>query len=131
MANSESLSSEIEQLEARLATKKQELVDGNNLPEKAVLRDVIKEHSGSSSENLGSQLSANPVTSTTAPRRPISDNEKKIVEKLISHAFDHGISSAVKKAHQTGDAFFIDFLHDQLVDEYYDKMITARKINPS
>ena len=123
---------EIAELEAKLAAKKQELANsGVESTEKAVFKSVVREHVA-----LGEQravqipTAAAPATSATPARKPTTKEEQQ-VNLFIAHAFTKGIASAIAEARATGDAFFMDLLHDRLADEYYQKLVAARKVNPT
>lgn len=121
---------EIAALEARLAAKKQELLhSGVERHEKTLLKEAIAEHAGPS---IPAVTSTAPVATTqAAPARTATAAETAKVNLLIAHAFTKGIASAVAEAKKSGDAFLIDLLHDRLTDEYYQKLLAARKVNPN
>lgn len=123
---------EIAELEAKLAAKKQELANsGVESTEKAVFKQVVREHIAPSEQpSVQISTTASPATSATTTRKPTAKEEQQ-VNLFIAHAFTKGIASAIAEAKQTGDAYFIDLLHDRLADEYYQKLVAARKVNPT
>lgn len=129
--NSNAFQAEIKELEAKLEAKKREMVAaGTETPEKHVFKQVVREHTGheapSSSFNPHGSASASnpsPATKTTSPQ----DDEK--LDQLVTHAFTKGIISAVSEARKLNVPFLVDMLHDRLVDEYYQKLLDARKLN--
>jgi hypothetical protein len=130
METPEKLNSEIAELEQKLKEKKQEFLEtGKEQPEKQVFSEVIKEHvqetSGARELVLSPAGSTSPGSSV--PRQITTQDEEKISE-LIAYAFKHGLQSAVKEAKKLNDPFFVDILHDRLADEYYEKLLQARKI---
>ncbi len=121
---------EIAALEARLAAKKQELLhSGAEKHEKTLLKEAIAEHVTPSAPTVVSPIST--ATTQATPTRTATAAEIAQVNLLIAHAFTNGIASAVDEAKKSGDAFLIDLLHDRLTDEYYQKLLAARKVNPN
>ena len=119
---------EIADLEAKLAAKKQELMNsGVESPEKAVFKQVVREHVAPGEQSSASIPTASPTTAST-PARTTTPAEEQQINLLIAHAFTKGLAAAVAEAKKTGDAFFVDQLHDRLADEYYQKLLAARKI---
>lgn len=124
--NTEVFNQEIAELEAKLAAKKQELVrNGVESPEKDVFKHVVKEHAAQESIPMNFAPSQKPAP---APVRVPTKEEEQKISTFIAHAFTKGIASAVAEAKKTGDAYFVDLLHDRLADEYYQKLLQARKI---
>ncbi len=119
---------EIAELEAKLAAKKQELMQsGAETPEKHVFKEVIREHAFASEAPkpavpVKTSSPATTATHTTTPQ------EEAQLNAMVAHAFTKGLKEAVKEARKTQSPFFIDLLHDRLADEYYDKLVAARKI---
>ncbi len=127
--NPEIFNQEIADLEAKLAAKKQELMkSGTESSEKTVFKQVVREHA-SPEASLGSFIPSQKPQTTTPTRTTTPADEEKL-NVFISHAFAKGIASAIKEAKSTGDAYFVDLLHDRLADEYYQKLLQARKIIP-
>lgn len=126
--NTETFHQEIAALEAKLAAKKQELMNsGVESNEKMVFKQVVREHATPSNQPSAQVPTSNPATATS-PARTVTSEEDRKINLLIAHAFTKGISAAIDEARKTGDAFFIDTLHDRLADEYYQKLLAARKI---
>ena len=124
----ESFHEEIAELEAKLAAKKKELISsGIETPEKDIFKKVVREHATGESVNV-----IIPASTTSTSNSKQSDSASPAVtakvNEFVAHAFTKGIASAVKEAKKTGDAYFIDLLHDRLADEYYEKLLQARKI---
>lgn len=138
---------EIKELERKLEQKKQELSLGTQAPiaagsteEKAVFREVMREHMGEALPQ--STQSASPDSVPTAPpvvtgtlqpsapqhsdpaQGPIREEKLRV---LIERALEGTIQSAVDTA--AGESpYLLDALHDRLTDEYYDKLVQLRKI---
>jgi hypothetical protein len=126
----EAFHQEIAALEAKLAAKKQELLTaGVESPEKAIFKQVVREHAEPASPTQAQQ----PVTPTSSSSTPqsLTPAQTQQLNLLLAHAFTHGLAAAIAEAKKTGDAFFVDMLHDRLVDEYYDRLLAARKISSS
>jgi len=125
-ASSEVFHQEIADLEAKLAAKKQEMLSaGIEKPEQHVFKEVLRDHAFTS-EATG--ISAPSTSSTSAPARQPSDHDEATIAPIIAHAFTKGISSAVAEARKLGDPYLIDLLHDRLADEYYQRLVAARKV---
>lgn len=127
--NQEIFNQEIAELEAKLAAKKRELLTSNaESSEKEIFKQVVREHASGTEAGLTMSVpSQNPQT--TAPVRTATPQEEQKIQALIGEAFNKGLSHAVRSARATGDAYFVDLLHDRLSDEYYQKLLQARKIN--
>jgi len=129
--NPEAFHQEIADLEAKLAAKKQELTrSGIETPEKAVFKQVLREH-----VSPGEQARVVvPTTSTTSTiqqtTQSVTPAQQQKANLLIAHAFTKGLVSAIDEAKKSNDPYFIDLLHDRLADEYYQKLLAARKIQP-
>lgn len=125
------LATEIKQLETRLEQKKKELAgSGVEQPEQDIFRQVVREHAGAEAMTAPSSYSSSAPLATSAIK-PLTEIQKKAISVLVQHAFTHGIGSAIKEARKAGDPYLIDTLHDQLADEYYQKLVTARRISSS
>lgn len=128
----ETFNQEIAELEAKLAAKKQELMKaGVESPEQAVFKQVVREHVTPSEQATPMAPASAAPTNTNQTARTITAEETQKLNVFIAHAFTKGLSSALAEAKKTGDAFFVDMLHDRLADEYYQKLLAARKINAS
>lgn len=131
----ESQEKEIQELEQKLAEKKQELLKMDKAhEEKDVFRQVLREHIEEMRTSMGgtaqTQISSKPQPAQPIPQ-PLSDEEiKKREEKireLIELALTKTIRDAVKNAENTSP-YLLDELHDRLVDDYYDKLVALRKV---
>lgn len=130
--NPEAFHQEIAELEAKLAAKKQELAGaGMESPEKIVFKQVVREHVTPSEQPSASIPVVTPAAPVKASTRKPTTKEEQQLNVFVAHAFTKGLSDAIAEAKKTGDAFFIDMLHDRLADEYYQKLLAARKVNPT
>jgi len=131
---------EIMDLEKKLEAKKKQLAEkGLALvpEEKEMLRDVLQERieKEMSSVAQNPQQSAAPIIHFP-PQAIKNEKEKEIKEKeereekikiLVGTALTQGIKKAVERARKS-TPYLLDELHDHLVDDYYEKLITLRKI---
>jgi hypothetical protein len=122
----EVFSQEIAELEAKLEAKKKELLQsGVEQSEKHTFKEVVRDHAFT-------KESATPVSANTNTQAKtsvaLSKEDQEKIDLLVVHAFTNGINSAVSEAKKTGSPYLIDMLHDRLVDEYYAKLLQARKI---
>lgn len=140
-----SLKEEIHALEAKLAEKKHALeTEGVPAqPEKDVFREVLREHIEGVKEQavpsvpIPSPAAPVPATSQSAnlaakaeADRIREEEHHKQIESLVQIAVTKGIINAVSVARHLGNPHLMDDFHDALVDEYYDKLVAARVIEP-
>lgn len=136
---------EIADLEAKLAQKKQEAIQaGKTPPEKEMISETLREQvrlqeSSSTSENVvaaHTQSDTSNISNLPASggHSNASDDEseaaKHQLETLLSHAFDKGIFSAMKEARKTNSPYLVDKLHDELVDHFYQQLLSSGQIKP-
>lgn len=107
---------------------------GTAAPEKSVFKEVVRDHAFASEATTNiapsTATTSTPAGQTTSTRLPTAADEEAVT-RHIAAAFVKGIAAAVNDARKTGDPFLIDLLHDRLVDEYYQKLVAARKIKAS
>ena len=124
---------EIKELERRLEEKKRALAEsGAELPhEKEVFRDVLKEHI-SDVRSVGGEVvvPATPPVSTSRDDdvKKMKEDLKEDVRMLVEIAMTKSIGEAIRVAQRAGSPYLLDELHDHLVDDYYDKLVSLRKI---
>ena len=126
---------EIRELEQRLEEKKRALAEqeGEMPHEKEMFREVLKEHVEEIQRAHGGSplppLSL-PTTQGVAPlATPVagSGEDEAKVRILIEIALTKSIEEAIRIA--SGETpYLLDRLHDELVDEYYEKLLALRKI---
>ena len=125
---------EIRELEQKLEEKKRALAEQGSpvAPEKEVFREVMREHI--STVVPPAPLAPAPVSHippTPPPPQKGADapaREEKL-RALIERALTRNIADAVDAAYSESP-YLLDALHDRLVDEYYDKLVALRKIDP-
>jgi hypothetical protein len=122
---------EIKALEAKLEAKKREMAaSGTETPEKHLFKEVVREHSGRETPKVDITAAAQAAAKTgTIGASTTSPADEQKLDELVMHAFTKGIASAVNEARKMNIPFLVDMLHDRLVDEYYEKLLEARKVN--
>ena len=135
---------EIRELERKLEEKKRALAQSNSaeasapLPEKGILREVLREHIDSLHVMPPEAPPLPPILPSVTPMPVLispsinDDASAKIardaaVQLLIQKAITGTIEQAVKSA-EAQSPYLLDELHDHLVDEYYEKLVQLRKI---
>ena len=135
----QSLEEEIRILEEKLAARK---VEGKE--EKEVFRDILKEHVESAKETVERHAPTDSSASAETPGAPSFNYGAQVqqkaddirekehheqVEALVEIALTKGILEAVQVARHLGNPHLLDDFHDMLIDEYYEKLVQARKIS--
>ena len=140
---------EIVALEHKLAEKKRVLALAHasvqekaptSTPEKELFREVLREHVESSrAYEHATPPSLVPGIIPILPTPPspaVTDgkDDQKItrdakIMMLVEKALMGTIEQAVKSA-ESESPYVLDELHDHLVDDYYQKLLQSRKINP-
>ncbi len=124
---------EIRELERRLEEKKRALSEaGAEIPhEKEVFRDVLKEHIEDIRRTPGEHAGIPPPP----PKKDDSGDFKKVKEELtedvrilVEIALTKSIEEAVRTAERAKSPYLLDELHDHLIDDFYDKLVSLRKI---
>ena len=136
--SAQTLEEEIHALEEKLAARKME-----GKEEKEVFRDVLREHVESTKEIVEQEMPVDASVSVNVPSAPAFDytaqakqkaddlrekGHREQVEALVEIALTKGILAAVGVARHLDNPHLLDDFHDMLVDEYYEKLIQARKI---
>ena len=124
---------EIQELERRLEEKKRSLAESGSeaVPEKEAFREVLKEHIGAVRQTppgKSPQASSAPNTKADDDVARLKDEFKEDVRMLIEIAMTKSVEEAVRTAEHAGNPYLLDELHDHLIDDYYDKLISLRKI---
>jgi hypothetical protein len=128
--NINAFQAEIKELEARLEAKKREMAaSGAETPERHIFKSVVREHTGHE-KSIPSAGTNTPTAQSISPQTtPLSPADEQIIDNLVTHAFTKGINAAVNEARKMNVPFLVDMLHDRLADEYYQKLLEARKLN--
>ena len=58
----------------------------------------------------------------------MNEDLKEDVRLLVEIAMTKSIGEAIRVAQRAGSPYLLDELHDHLVDDYYDKLVSLRKI---
>ena len=133
---------EIRALEQKLAEKKRDHAAAGGAPEgapreeKEVFREVIAEHIAESRMPTaadGTHIAPAPPAGGATPSTPLdpaaaATREQKLAA-LVEYALTHTIEAAVKAA-VAETPYLIDELHDRLADQYYEKLVQLRKLEP-
>ena len=129
---------EIEEMEKKLAEKKAALRIGEKISGVETKEaEITKENIYEKSLPTGSNLSK---TQTTSINEEEKKNFKKDVEKLRNLdtagqvkklavlAFEKGINHSIKVARSLNDAYLLDELHDKLVGELHQELVSKGKL---
>jgi hypothetical protein len=128
--NINAFQAEIKELEAKLEAKKKEMAaSGTESPEQHVFKAVIREHAGAETPTVNFSAAATQAAQTGTPSTPASPADEQKIDDLVTHAFTKGIPAAVSEARKLNIPYLVDMLHDRLADEYYQKLLEARKLN--
>lgn len=144
----QTLEEEIRMLEEKLAARKvaevKQEAEGSGREEKDIFRDVLHEHVESAKEIAEKQTATGSADSADMPAAPpfnyaagaqqkADDIREKQhheqVEALVEIALTKGILEAVHVARHLNNPHLLDDFHDMLVDEYYEKLVQARKLS--
>ena len=131
----ENIQNEIKWLEEQLEAKKRALserepssTEASEGKEREMVRDVIEE---AFSQNLLPAPATTPISDDDAQRAALLLDEKEheeVVSDLIAMAFAKGMAQAMKAANALKNPHILDEFHDKLADQYYQKLLEARKI---
>lgn len=130
-----SLEDELRALEEKLAARKEATGGADDKEEKELFREVLKEHVESAKEvvhegKMGQSPSHDYAAQTKGKADEIREKEhREQTEALVDIALTKGVLDAVAVARHLGNPHLLDDFHDMLVDEYYDKLLQARKIS--
>ena len=126
------IAEEIRELEQALQAKRRALLEQGEVKEdKELFRETFQEKyqeelqaptpGGSPREGAVS------VSGHTPPAARAKDEDE--IQSLIQFAFTHGVASAIARAKKESP-WLLDELHDRLIDEYYQKLVQAKLVNP-
>lgn len=91
--------------------------------DKEAFRRVFTEYAG--------QTTPPPTaaSASTGPPGPVfSPAEEGIIQSIIEEALASGLHGAIGKARGTHRPEIIDAVHDRLTDEYWEKLVAAKRI---
>lgn len=122
---------DIRWLEGQLEAKKKELSEnsGEQKGEREVVREVLRDTQ--SEEPLLPPATSQTISDDDAKAKAGELEEKKhheVIEELVKIAFSKDLASALKVAESFKNPHIVDEFHDILADEYYQKLIDARKL---
>lgn len=128
--NINAFQAEIKELEAKLEAKKREMaVSGTETPEAHMFKAVVREHAEQATPAIDTTAPMATQPSTSASAGSLTPTDEQKLDELVTHAFTKGIPSAIAEARKINIPFLVDMLHDRLADEYYQKLLEARKLN--
>lgn len=122
------LETEIQELEQRLAERKQALAEQHEpKPDKAVIREYVGEKIAGAvpPPNITVPPTAGQASDDTAARE-----EAVKVQELVDVAFLKGLPQAIAAVKATHNARLIDTFHDALVDHLYQDLVARGKLKP-
>lgn len=126
---------EIHELERRLEEKKRAFSEsGAEAPhEKEVFREVLKEHISDTrhAADKDAALALPPHVQSKTDNddlKKTKDELQEDVRLLVEIALTKSIGEAVRVAIRAGSPYLLDELHDHLIDDYYDKLVSLKKI---
>lgn len=124
---------ELRGLSQRLEERKETLrKEGGPVPEeKEIFREVLKERI---EEVRPPMSSLPPVTHVPAAPQKVDNTQinaknDAAVREVIEAALAHGVERAIKVA-ESESPWLLDELHDHLVDDFYDKLLALKKVEP-
>ncbi len=124
---------DIKWLESQLDSKKRDLEasGGEAKEERDTVKEILRESNlqdKTSVSSLGSAISDNDAQKIAID---LAEKEhKEIIEALVNMAFTKNFISALKVAEAMKNPHILDEFHDILADNYYEKLLQLRKINP-
>ena len=124
----EQINEDIKWLESQLEAKKKELSEKSpeQSAERDVLRDVIKEVPSISAPTAPAALNDDAVSQAAGNME--EKQHEEVIQNLIEIAFSKDLLSALKVAESLKNPHILDEFHDKLADEYYQKLLDARKL---
>ena len=137
MAQNKNLEKHLEGLAREVENRKQPSVEGGGIEreqkrEKNHLHEIIGEKIYGETERPAHEEARHEHLPATHGDEPPSYNLPELhdkVQELVTHAFEHDLEDAIKKAKETQDAALIDAFHDALVDELHDHLVNQGKLD--
>lgn len=131
MAEGQNIHEDIRWLETQLEAKKKELSDksGESKEDREVVREILRDTQ--SEEPLLPPPTNQTISDDDAKKKAGELEERKhheVIEELINIAFSKDLASALKVAESFKNPHIMDEFHDTLADQYYQKLIDARKL---
>ncbi len=126
----EQINEDIKWLERQLEAKKRELAGGGpeTKEEREIVKEVIKE---TAVGELNASVPAAKLSNDDAKKSALDLKEKEhgdIIQNLVQIAFSKNLLSALKVAESLNNPHILDEFHDTLADQYYQKLLDARKL---
>ena len=126
----EQIHEDIKWLESQLESKKKELAEGSieQGQEREIVKEVIKE---TTTEKPSMSAPVSKLSEDGANKSALEKKEKEhgeVIQNLVEIAFSKNLLSALKVAESLNNPHILDEFHDILADEYYQKLLDARKL---
>lgn len=124
---------ELRGLSQKLEERKETLrKEGGLVPEeKEIFREVLKEHI----EQVRPSVQLPPATHIPDGAQKKTDDiqtkaeDESLVRDVVEAALTRGVEHAIKIA-ESANPWLVDELHDHLVDDYYEKLLALKKVEP-
>ena len=111
------------ELEGAVSRAHEQLPSGSlEQEQKAVIRDVVKEHTA----GVGVAITP-PANDAVFP--PLTPSDRTLLEIALASALRDGLDHAVKNLRATHDPRLLDLFHDLLTDHFYDKLVASGKLD--
>lgn len=121
------LESEIQELERRLAERRQALSEQQEAShEKEVIRQYVGEKIAEAAPPTTPAPQTAPAPSAAAP----TEEEAAKVQELVDIAFLKGLMPAISAVKAAHSARLVDAFHDALVDHLYNDLVSRGKLKP-
>ena len=126
----EQIHNDIKWLEQQLEAKKKELAEKprEQKEEKEIVKEIIREAPTAPAPPPSLRgVSSDDNANKTAQDLKEKEHEE-IINELVKLAFSKDLLSALKAAESLKNPHLLDEFHDILADQYYQKLLDARKL---
>jgi len=124
------INEEIVELEKKLAEKKQELreKEGVEKHEKEIIREILREKIEQAKISESKTRGISPAQIIKEAKEIEKEPKERQIQLLVGLAFEKGIFQAIEVAKNLDSPYLLDEFHDTLVDELYNKLVEAGKL---
>lgn len=124
---------EVIELEKRLAEKKRELVEREEVErhDRELIKEVLKEKLEKPTAPKATLPTAPPSTQKAVVKKAKElkgEKKERQIQLLTDLAFEKGVIHATEVAKKLDDPFILDEFHDTLVDELYKYLVEQGKL---
>jgi hypothetical protein len=124
---------EIVELEKRLAEKKKELVEKEEVEphDREIIKEVLKEKMEKPAPPKITLPTTPPSTSKVVVKKAKElkgEKKERQIQLLTDLAFEKGVIHATEVAKKLEDPYILDEFHDTLVDELYNYLVEQGKL---